>query len=177
MASNVFYDLTETEAELLPVKSGQYIVCRDTSNVYFDCADDIRICFTKYFAFIETERKRRSILIPEEGKIYFVLDSGYAWVYYAGEWKKFGGSTVKVHPFTAIDASGWVADGSAFKYTLTNVANVKYFNEIIPSFDLSVQDIAEAAVITADTNDTDGTIVLHATNKPTDNLFVSFIIC
>lgn len=171
----MLFDLTESEVSTLPVVSGQYIITRDTGNIYMDTAEGIRINPAKYFAFLETERARKSMLVPEEGKTYYVLDSGYMWVYYAGSWKRFGGANISLIPFTKIEASGWVASGSAFTYTITDVAT-KYFNTIIPNFDLSVQDLATAANITASTGNVDNQIILTAVNKPEYDLFASFFV-
>ena len=90
----------------IPIVPGQYLICTDTGDLYYDTADRKRRHLTDIID-LETDAERTAILVPLD-KTYFVKDTGHFWRYLNGVWVDLsasGGGSRSV--FVTLRASAW----------------------------------------------------------------------
>lgn len=172
-----YYDLNASEASTLPVKAGQLIFCRDSGDIFYDTADNVRTSMSDKVTFLATETVRKGMLAPVTDRIYCVLDSGKMYLYSGTDWIPIGSTTMSVLSNVVLEPGTWTGTTNAYKYTVTNDL-IKYWHTVSLDFDLSIQDLAEANNIrvAAETDVTDGSIILTATTKPTYPLFLNIVL-
>lgn len=72
------------DVSLRPIIAGQYLICTDTGDVFYDTEDGVRKHLTDIIE-LETEAERQAILAPIN-KFYFVKTTGSLWKYNNGTW-------------------------------------------------------------------------------------------
>lgn len=108
-----FFQVKETvksvvnDTEQIPLVPGQYLICTDTGDLYYDTADSRRKHLTDIID-LDTDAERVAILVPLD-KIYFIKDTGHFWRYLAGAWVDLttlasGGSSKSVSAVLLADA-------------------------------------------------------------------------
>lgn len=70
--------------ELCPIAPGQYLICTDSGDLFYDTKDGVRKHLTDIID-IETDAERIAILAPLD-KTYFVKGTGHFWRYLNGAW-------------------------------------------------------------------------------------------
>ncbi len=75
----------------IQIKPGQYLICTDTGDVFYDTKDGVRKHLTD-IVDLETEEVRVSILAPID-KVYFVKSSRHFWRYIDGDWVDLSAAT------------------------------------------------------------------------------------
>lgn len=98
------------DIEKIPIIPGQYLICTDTGDLYYDNADSKRQHLTDIID-LETDAERTAILVPID-KTYFVKSTCHFWRYLSGAWVDLsaataGGSSQAV--FVTLQANEWVA--------------------------------------------------------------------
>ena len=74
------FETVKSKAEntaLIPITPGRYLICTDTSDVYYDTKDNVRKHLTDIID-LETDAERTAILAPLD-KFYFVKDTAHIW--------------------------------------------------------------------------------------------------
>lgn len=79
------YQNKALNTELCPISPGQYVVCIDTGNIYYDSGENKRKQLTDVID-LETDAQRQAIVAPLD-KLYFVKETCHLWRYVNGEWK------------------------------------------------------------------------------------------
>lgn len=105
------YETTRSKVKdtsLCPIVPGQYLICTDSGDVFYDTEDGARKHLTDIID-LETDAERIAILAPLD-KIHFVKETAHFWRYLNGVWVDL--STVafstKVKPYIrTFDATEW----------------------------------------------------------------------
>lgn len=96
------------DTDKIPIVPGQYLICVDSGDLYYDTADSKRKHLTDIID-LETDAERTAILVPLD-KTYFVKGTGHFWRYLNGAWVDLsaaasGGSSKSV--FVTLLAKAW----------------------------------------------------------------------
>lgn len=75
---------------LCPIKPGQYLICIDTGNVYYDTNENVRRQLTDIID-LDTDAQRLAIVAPLD-KFYFVKGTRHLWRYTDGVWHDLSAS-------------------------------------------------------------------------------------
>ena len=81
------YETVKSKAEntgICPIMPGQYLICTDSGDVYYDTGDNVRKHLTDIID-LATEEERLAVLAPLD-KFYFVKSTAHFWRYLNGEW-------------------------------------------------------------------------------------------
>ena len=84
------FDTNETtlskvkDISLCPIKPGQYFICTDTGDIYYDTKDGVRKHLTDIID-LETDEERLAILAPID-KVYFVKSTRHFYRFILDEW-------------------------------------------------------------------------------------------
>lgn len=99
------FETTRSKAKdtsLCPIAPGQYFICTDSGDVFYDTADGVRKHLTDIID-LETDAERAAILTPLD-KMYFVKETAHFWRYLNGTWADLSimiaGTTKK--PYTKV---------------------------------------------------------------------------
>lgn len=90
--------------ELCPISPGQYVICVDTGNVYYDSGENTRKQLTDVID-LETDAQRQAIVAPLD-KLYFVKETCHLWRYVNGEWKDLSSGAAAVPDWEQNDPDG-----------------------------------------------------------------------
>lgn len=91
---------------LYPVVPGQYLICTDSGDVFYDTEDGVRKHLTDIID-LETDAERTAILTPLD-KMYFVKESSRFWRHLNGSWVDVLASNVCVGSFVrTFSTSDW----------------------------------------------------------------------
>lgn len=91
------YETTRFKAmdtTLCPISPGQYLICKDSGDVYYDTEDGVRKQLTD-IVDLETESQRIAILTPID-KIYFVKETAHFWRYLNDGWVDLSNVNVNI---------------------------------------------------------------------------------
>lgn len=103
------YETVKSKAEntgICPIMPGQYLICTDSGDVYYDTGDNVRKHLTDIID-LATEEERLAVLAPLD-KFYFVKSTAHFWRYLNGEWADLtsgGGESVAV--YATLSANAW----------------------------------------------------------------------
>lgn len=104
------FETVKSKAEntaLIPITPGRYLICTDTSDVYYDTKDNVRKHLTDIID-LETDAERTAILAPLD-KFYFVKDTAHFWRYLNDAWVDLtSGSGASDAVYATLAADGWV---------------------------------------------------------------------
>lgn len=164
------YDLYQSQADTLPIESGNLILCRDNGNILFDTVDGTRINMKDNIIFLSSENVRTSMLAPLPNKIYCVLDSGKMYLYDGSNWLPIGSNNFIIIPNVTLDPSNW----SGNSYTVQD-SRIKYFHSIQAIYDLSIQDLVDECGLSIGTV-SDGSFKITCTTAPTYPLYATFFL-
>lgn len=104
------FETTRSKVEntsLCPVVPGQYLICKDSGDVFYDTEDGIRKHLTDIID-LETDAERTAILAPLD-KMYFVKETAHFWRHLNGLWLDLSAAILNmatkpyVRGFTASD--------------------------------------------------------------------------
>lgn len=100
------YETTRSKVKdtgLCPIVPGQYLICTDSGDVFYDTEDGVRKQLTDIID-LETDAERVSILTPLD-KMYFVKETAHFWRYLNGLWVDLSGMGITLYSkeFTAVD--------------------------------------------------------------------------
>lgn len=104
------YETVKSKAEnkeICPIVPGQYLICTDSGDVFYDTGDKVRKHLTDIID-LETDADRLAVLAPLD-KFYFVKKTAHFWRYLAGSWTDLtsgGGESTAV--YTTLAANAWV---------------------------------------------------------------------
>lgn len=131
-AKEVLRSIVEN-TELVPIVPGQYLICTDSGDLFYDIADSKRVHLTDIID-LETDAERTAILVPID-KTYFVKSTGHFWRYLKGAW---------------VDLSALASGSSSIMVAVTLLAN-------------AWKDGQQTVAVTGMTKDHNGTIGLSQT--------------
>lgn len=111
-----FFQVKETvksvvnDTEQIPLVPGQYLICTDTGDLFYDTADSKRKHLTDIID-LDTDAERTAILVPLD-KTYFVKSTGHFWRYLNSAWADLsaaasGGNSHE--EYVTLRADAWVA--------------------------------------------------------------------
>lgn len=112
------YETVKSKAEsttLIPIIPGRYLICTDTSDVYYDNKDRIRKRLSD-IVDLNTDTERAAIIAPLD-KFYYVKETAHLWRYQDSKWVDLTAVAEPVSKSVALTltAAGW----SSQKQTLS----------------------------------------------------------
>lgn len=99
------------DTSLCPIAPGQYFICKDSGDVFYDTEDGVRKHLTDIID-LETDAERISILAPLN-KMYFVKETGHFWRHLNGLWVDLSelSSNIGAKPYVKKFAASEWSDG------------------------------------------------------------------
>lgn len=98
------------DTSLCPIAPGQYLICKDSGDVFYDTEDGARKHLTDIID-LETDAERIAILTPLD-KMYFVKETAHFWRYLNGLWVDLSAATAGGNSkavYILLKADAWVA--------------------------------------------------------------------
>lgn len=95
--------------DLYPIKAGQYLICTDSGDIYYDTTDGTRKHLTDIID-VSTEAGLNAILAPLD-KIYFAKDTGHFYRYIDDNWMDLSKMASKDNSksiYITLAADNWV---------------------------------------------------------------------
>lgn len=95
---------------LCPIAPGQYLICTDSGDVFYDTEDGVRKHLTDIID-LETDAERTAILAPLD-KMYFVKETAHFWRYLNGLWVDVSAATAggkSKAVYVLLQANAWTA--------------------------------------------------------------------
>ena len=158
---------------VIPIVPGQYLICTDTGDIFYDDKDGIRRHLTDVID-VATEAARKAILAPLN-KFYFVQETRRFWRCVDGEWVDLSGQGGCTAVHTALTADGWSGGKQSIQISGLQAEG----NGVISLANTVVGDAkaaAEAANLRIDSQ-ADGTLTIAADGTvPTVDLAVVILL-
>lgn len=107
------FETTRSKAKdtsLCPIEPGQYLICKDSGDVFYDTEDGVRKHLTDIID-LGTDDERIAILTPLD-KMYFVKETAHFWRYLNGLWVDVSAATAGGNSkvvYVLLKADAWVA--------------------------------------------------------------------
>lgn len=104
------FETVKSKAEntaLIPITPGRYLICTDTSDVYYDTKDNVRKHLTDIID-LETDAERTAILAPLD-KFYFVKNTAHFWRYLGNAWVDLTSTGGSEAVYATLTADGWAS--------------------------------------------------------------------
>lgn len=98
------------DTSLCPITPGQYLICTDSGDVFYDTEDGVRKHLTDIID-LETDTERTAILAPLD-KMYFVKETVHFWRYLNGLWVDVSAATTggkSKAVYVSLQADAWTA--------------------------------------------------------------------
>jgi len=107
------FETTRSKAKdtsLCPIAPGQYLICKDSGDVFYDTEDGVRKHLTDIID-LETDAERVAILTPLD-KVYFVKETAHFWRHLNDLWVDLSAVTAGSNSkavYIQLKANAWTA--------------------------------------------------------------------